>query len=115
LSRRIGGNIPPAEPARVIERVRAVAREPSRDPGVMTIVACGVVSLRDRPTCVGRRPVFGSLEEVREDVERYRQSGLTELLLDLDFDERAAGAPGALPHAALRVPRRLLAALAPSA
>jgi hypothetical protein len=61
----------------------------------------------------GRRPLFGSLEEVREDVERYRESGLTELFLDLNFDERIA-APGADPDAAMRVARRLLAEFAPS-
>jgi hypothetical protein len=77
------------------------------------IVARGAVSLQDRPTGVGRRPLFGSLEEVREDVDRYRQIGLTELFLDLNFDERVA-APGADPDAALGVARRLLAALAPS-
>jgi hypothetical protein len=50
---------------------------------------------------------------VREDVDRYREIGLTELFLDLNFDERVA-APGADPDAALGLARRLLAALAPS-
>jgi hypothetical protein len=57
--------------------------------------------------------MFGSLEEVREDVERYREVGLTELFLDLNFDDRIA-APGADPAAAMGVARRLLAELAPS-
>jgi hypothetical protein len=76
-------------------------------------VARGAVSVRDRPTGLRRRPLFGSLDEVREDVERYREIGLTELFLDLNFDERVA-APGADPDAALALARRLLAALAPS-
>jgi hypothetical protein len=97
----------------VIDRVRAAAREAGRDPDGLQIVAHGVVSLRDRPTGVGRRPLFGSLKEVREDDERYRQSGSTELFLDLNFDERIA-APGADPDAALRVARRLRTAFAPS-
>jgi hypothetical protein len=77
------------------------------------IVARGAVSLRDRPAGPGRRPLFGSLDEVCEDVDRYQESGITELFLDLNFDERVA-APGADPEAALGLARRLLAALAPS-
>ena len=96
----------------MIERVRAVAREAGRDPESLPIVARGAVSLRDQPTGRGRRPLFGSLDEVRQDVERYRETGLTELFLDLNFDERVA-APGADPDAALGVARRLLASPRP--
>jgi hypothetical protein len=96
----------------VIERVRAAARAAGRDPDGVPIVARGAVSLRDEPAGPARRPLFGSLEEIREDVERYRESGLTELFLDLNFDERTA-APGADPDAAMGVARRLLAAVAP--
>jgi probable F420-dependent oxidoreductase len=108
----IGGNIPLARLAPVIERVRAAARAAGRDPDGVPIVARGAVSLRDEPAGPARRPLFGSLEEIREDVERYRESGLTELFLDLNFDERTA-APGADPDAAMGVARRLLAAVAP--
>ena len=109
----IGGNLPLAELAVVIERLRAAAREAGRDPDGVPIVARGAVSLRDQPAGPGRRPLFGSLDEVREDVARYRELGLTELFLDLNFDERVA-APGAEPDAALGLARRLLAALAPA-
>jgi probable F420-dependent oxidoreductase len=109
----IGGNLPLAELAVVIERLRAAAREAGRDPDGVPVVARGAVSLRDQPAGPGRRPLFGSLDEVREDVERYRELGLTELFLDLNFDERVA-APGAEPDAALGLARRLLAALAPA-
>jgi probable F420-dependent oxidoreductase len=109
----IGGNIPLAEFAPIIERLRAAAREAGRDPDSMPIVARGAVNLRDQPTGPERRPLFGSLDELREDVERYREIGLTELFLDLNFDERVA-APGADPDAALELARGLLAALAPS-
>jgi hypothetical protein len=43
----------------------------------MPIVARGAVNLRDQPTGLGRRPLFGSLDELREDVDRYREVGLT--------------------------------------
>ena len=109
----LSGNVPLAELAPVIERVRTLAREAGRDPDGVPIVARGAVSLRDQPTGLGRRPLFGSLEEVREDVDHYRESGVTELFLDLNFDERIA-APGVDPDEALGVARRLLAALAPS-
>jgi probable F420-dependent oxidoreductase len=109
----IGGNLPLAELAVVVERLRAAAREAGRDPDRVPIVARGAVSLRDQPAGPGRRPLFGSVDEIREDVERYRELGLTELFLDLNFDERVA-APGAEPDAALGLARRLLAALAPA-
>jgi Luciferase-like monooxygenase len=75
----LGGNVPLAELAPVIESVRTLAREAGRDPDDVPIAARGAVSLRDQPTGLGRRPLFGSLEEVREDVDRYRESGVTEL------------------------------------
>ena len=109
----IGGNIPLTALAEVIERLRGAAREAGRDSDGLPIVARGAVSLRDQPTGPGRRPLFGSLDEVREDVDRYREIGLTELFLDLNFDERVA-APEADPDAALGLARQLLAALAPS-
>jgi Luciferase-like monooxygenase len=108
----IGGNVPLAQLGPVIERVRAAARDAGRDPDAVPVGARGAVSLRHQPTGRGRRPLFGSLDEVREDVERYRESGLTELFLDPNFDERIA-APGADRDAAMGVARRLLAALAP--
>jgi probable F420-dependent oxidoreductase len=109
----IGGNIPLAEFAPVIERLRAAAREAGRDADSMPIVARGAVNLRDQPTGPERRPLFGSLDELREDVDRYREIGLTELFLDLNFDERVA-ARGADPDAALELACGLLTALAPS-
>jgi probable F420-dependent oxidoreductase len=108
----IGGNVPLDRLARVIERLRAAARDAGRDPDAVPIVARGAVSLRDQPTGPGRRPLVGSLDEVRHDVDRYRELGLTELFLDPNFDDRVA-APDADPEAALGLARRLLAALAP--
>jgi probable F420-dependent oxidoreductase len=109
----IGGNVPLADLAVVIGRLRAAAREAGRDADGLPIVARGAVSLRDEPAGPGRRPLFGTLDEVREDVDRYREIGLTELFLDLNFDERVA-APNADPDAALALARRLLAELAPT-
>jgi probable F420-dependent oxidoreductase len=53
----IGGNVPLAELAPVIERLRAAAREAGRDPDGVPIVARGAVSLRDQPAGRGRRPL----------------------------------------------------------
>jgi hypothetical protein len=33
-----------------------------------------------------RRPLFGSLDEIREDVRRYAELGLTELFLEANLD-----------------------------
>jgi len=32
------------------------------------------------------RPLWGTLEEIREDVRRYAEAGLTELFLEANFD-----------------------------
>ncbi len=37
-----------------------------------------------------RRPLFGTLTEIREDIARYAEAGLTELFLEGNFNPRGA-------------------------
>lgn len=108
----IGGNLPLSEVTPLIERLRTAAEEEGRAPDGLQIVGRGSVRLHDEPQGPDRRPLYGSLEEVREDVERYREAGLTELFLDLNFDERLAS-PESDPEAGMELARYLMSELAP--
>ena len=46
--------------------------------------------LHASPQGKDRRPLWGSLDEIREDVGRYAEAGLTELFLEASFDPRGA-------------------------
>lgn len=62
--------------------------------------------LHDSPQGRDRRPLWGTLDEIREDARRYAEAGLTELFLDGNFDPRGPSLDRAL---------RVLTALAPGA
>ena len=62
--------------------------------------------LHDAPQGKARRPLWGTLDEIRDDVARYAEAGLTELFLEGNFDARGAS---------LDRIRRVMAALAPAA
>jgi probable F420-dependent oxidoreductase len=108
----IGGNVPLDQVAPLVRRLSEAAEEAGRDPRTLHVISRGSVRVQDAPQGAGRRPLFGSLEEVREDVERYREAGLTEVFLDLNFDPRI-GSPDAAPAVGLERALELLHALAP--
>ena len=60
----------------------------------------------------GRRPLTGSVAEVRGDLDDLRAQGVTEVFLDLNWDPEV-GSPGADPDAAVRRAEETLEALAP--
>ncbi len=94
-----------------IGTVRAAAVEAGRDPGGLRFVCRGVVRLRPggRPD---RRPLTGSLEEIRADLNDLAAAGVTEVFVDLNFD-RDIGSSDADPKAAMQRAHELLDALAP--
>jgi hypothetical protein len=49
------------------------------------VVCRGSFRLHDAPQGPGRRALWGSLEEIREDIQRYAEAGLTELFLEGNF------------------------------
>jgi probable F420-dependent oxidoreductase len=91
--------------------VAAAAEEAGRDPGSLRYVCRGVLRLREagRPD---RRPLSGSLEEVRADLDTLATQGVTETFLDLNLD-RQVGTTDADPVAAMDRAAELLEALAP--
>jgi probable F420-dependent oxidoreductase len=94
-----------------IETVRDGAREAGRDPGRLRFVCRGVVRLR--PAGVAdRRLLSGSWDEIRGDLARLADQGVTETFLDLNFDAEV-GSVEADPEASVARGREMLTELAP--
>ena len=107
----IGGNVPLTEVARLTARLREEGKAGERDRRPLQLVSRGTVRVHDSPQGPERRPLWGSLDEVREDIGRYAGAGLTELFLDPNFDPAIGGHPD--PDVALERALSLLAAFAP--
>jgi probable F420-dependent oxidoreductase len=77
-----GGNMPLDRVAPLVREVYEAAERAGRDPARLHVVCRGTFRPTDSPQGPGRRPLFGSIEEIREDVRRYAELGLTELFLE---------------------------------
>ncbi len=87
-----GGNVPLDQVAPLITELRIAAEAAGRDPARLRVVCRGTYRVHDTPQGSGRRPLFGTLDEIREDISRYAEVGLTELFLEANID--AGGAFG---------------------
>jgi len=85
-----GGNMPLSDVAPVVKEVRAAAAAAGKDPARLQIVCRGSFRLFATPQGKDRRPLWGTIAEIREDVRRYAEEGLTELFLDGNFDPDGA-------------------------
>jgi probable F420-dependent oxidoreductase len=92
--------------------VKQAASEAGRDPDSLRFVCRGVVRVRP-PGGHDRRPLVGSLDEIRGDLDGLRAQGLTEVFFDLNFDPEI-GSPDADPDVSVRRAEEVLEALAPS-
>jgi probable F420-dependent oxidoreductase len=101
-----GGNVPLGQVAPLVKEIKAAAEGAGRDPATLQIVSRGSFQLHATAKGPERRPLWGSMAEIREDVERYAEAGLTELFLEANFDPRGVTLEGAL---------EVLEALAPGA
>jgi probable F420-dependent oxidoreductase len=72
-----GGNVPLAQVAPLVAELRAAAEAAGRDPRGIHIVCRGTFKLHATSQGKDRRPLWGSLDEIREDVRRYAELGLT--------------------------------------
>jgi len=102
----LGGNVPLARVVPLVEELRGAVAAAGRDPAAFRIVSRGSVRLLDEPlTGDDRRPLWGSLDQIRADVDRYRAAGLDELFFELNFDpavgSRAADAKASMAKALL--------------
>jgi probable F420-dependent oxidoreductase len=80
-----GGNMPMAAVAPLVQEVRAAAAARSKDPATLHIVCRGTYRVHDTAQGPDRRPLWGTLDEIREDIGRYAEAGLTELFLEGNF------------------------------
>jgi len=85
-----GGNVPLAQVVPLVKELRAAAEAARRDPATLRIVSRGSMRLQEAPSGAERRPLWGTLEEIRRDIDRYAEAGLTELFLEANFDARSA-------------------------
>jgi len=95
-----------------IDVVRVAATEAGRDPDVLRFVVRGVVRLTAEPTSgEARIPLQGDADQIRADIDALAAQGVTEVFLDLNWDDSTVGA--ADPDAALANADAVLTQLAP--
>jgi probable F420-dependent oxidoreductase len=94
-----------------LDIVRTAAQEAGRDPAALRFVSRGVVRVR-RVSPADRRPLTGTVEQIREDIEMLHNLGIQELFVDLNFDPEI-GSPDADPAASLVRAEEALEAFAP--
>ena len=80
-----GGNVPLTAIEPLVREVRDGASALGKDPNSLHIVCRGNYRVHDTPQGKDRRPLWGTLDEIREDIERYANAGLTELFLEANF------------------------------
>jgi probable F420-dependent oxidoreductase len=85
-----GGNVPLDRVAPVVAELRQAAAAIGRDPATLHVVSRGSYQVHDRPQGPDRRPLWGSIDEIREDIGRYAAAGLTELFLEPNFQPGGA-------------------------
>ena len=96
------------EPMRVVREAAAAA---GRDPDALRFVCRG--SVRVRPAgAADRRPLTGSLDEIRADLDVLAGQGVSEVFVDLNFDPQV-GSPDADPAESMARAERVLDVLAP--
>jgi probable F420-dependent oxidoreductase len=100
--------VDPAEIGASIEVVRAAAAAAGRDPAAVRVVCRGVVRITDAE----RRPLVGSLDDVRADIDELGAAGVDEVFIDLNFDP-AIGSPDADPAISMAYATQVLTGLAP--
>jgi alkanesulfonate monooxygenase SsuD/methylene tetrahydromethanopterin reductase-like flavin-dependent oxidoreductase (luciferase family) len=80
-----GGNVPLTTVEPLVREVRDAASALGKDPNLLHIVCRGNYRVYDTSQGKDRRPLWGTLDEIREDIRRYADAGLTELFLEANF------------------------------
>ena len=101
-----GGNIPIAEMREVVARLSRAAQGAGRDPAALAVVCRGAFHVTDAPAGSGRRALWGTLDEIREDIRRYAECGVTELFLEPNFQPGGASLERVLSHMEALAPDR---------
>jgi probable F420-dependent oxidoreductase len=82
----VGGNVPLEQVHLLSSELSRRAESAGRDPHGLRIVSRGVYRVCDSAQGANRRPLWGTLQEIRDDIERYSEAGLTELFLEANVD-----------------------------
>ena len=90
----------------VIRELHAEAVKAGKDPARLHVVSRGSYVVRDAPQGKDRRPLWGSIDEIRDDIQRYADAGLTELFLEPNFQPGGASLDRVLTHMEALAPRR---------
>jgi probable F420-dependent oxidoreductase len=86
-----GGNVPFDRMAPLLAELADAARSVGKDPAGLEIVCRGSYAVIDAPQGgSGRRPLWGTLDEIRDDIRRYAALGVTELFLEANFQPGGA-------------------------
>ncbi len=89
VSRYSDGWMPVAIPlggvAQMFEGIKEMARESGRDPETLDLVVRGNLEISETPINGERAEFTGTLEQIKEDVSKARQTGASELILDAQF------------------------------
>ena len=80
-----GGNMPFDRVIPLVRELHEAWARADRDPKGLHIVCRGAFAVHDAPQGKSRRPLWGTLAEIHEDVARYAEAGLTELFLEGNF------------------------------
>jgi probable F420-dependent oxidoreductase len=94
-----------------IAAIRAAATEAGRDADALRIVIRASVKVRDHDEDT---QFTGTIDKIRRDFADYESKGVTELFVDLNFDD-AIGTPDADPVLSMRRAHEALEAFAPGA
>lgn len=93
--------------------VREGARDAGRDPGAVRVLVRSLVELVDGDAGKDRRPLYGTREQVLDDLAALRGQGVTEVFFDLNFSPRV-GSPDVDAGEATAYAEQVLEALAPA-
>ncbi|MFC0505533.1 TIGR03619 family F420-dependent LLM class oxidoreductase [Micromonospora costi] len=95
-----------------VATVKAAAAEAGRDPAALRFVCRGAVRVRPEGG-TDREPLTGTLDQIRSDLGRLAEAGITELFVDLNFDPEI-GSPRADARESRRRADEVLDVLAPT-
>jgi probable F420-dependent oxidoreductase len=91
-----------------VDAVRSAAEQAGKARDSVRCIVRGVTVLQDAPIDAERRPLSGSLEQVRDDLAVYAAGGVDEVFLDLNFDSERVGNPSADPAVGMELAARLM-------
>jgi probable F420-dependent oxidoreductase len=100
-----GGNIPLAELTATVARVRDAAVAAGRDPARFPIVCRGSFNLMPEPLGPDRRVLWGSVNQVRDDLARYAAAGVSQVFLEPNFQPGGAALERVLGQMEALAPR----------